>query len=123
MVYEVVARYAFSAPTLWAFEVSYMLMGSAFMLGIAYCLQVDQHVRVDFFYAVVSRRKSAVMDIIGFVLIIPMTIWLLGGMIDYFDRAYTGQERSGESAWNPAVWPFRFVFIMGFFLFLVPGGC
>ena len=40
MVYEVIARYFFGAPTQWAFEVAYMLMGTSFMLGIAYCLQM-----------------------------------------------------------------------------------
>ena len=39
MVYEVVARYAFNAPTSWAYELGYMFMGAGLMLGIAYtCL-------------------------------------------------------------------------------------
>ncbi len=50
MVYEVIARYAFRAPTSWAFEVSYMLMGTSLMLAIAFCMQVRRHIRVDFLY-------------------------------------------------------------------------
>ena len=119
MVYEVSARYLFSAPTLWAFEISYMLMGSVFMLSMAYCLQVDQHVRVDFLYAAVRPRKRASIDFIGFLIVLPMTFWLLGGFCEYFERAYLGNEGSGESAWNPPIWPFRFVFILGFVLLLL----
>ena len=40
MVYEVVARYAFNAPTFWAYELAYMLMGAGLMLGIAYTMQM-----------------------------------------------------------------------------------
>ena len=36
MVYEVLSRYLFDAPTQWAFEVSYMLMGTIFLLGLSY---------------------------------------------------------------------------------------
>ena len=39
MVFEVISRYFLNAPTKWAFEVAYMLMGTSFMFGIAYCLQ------------------------------------------------------------------------------------
>jgi len=41
VVYEVIARYAFAAPTLWAFDVTYMLYGAMFMLGAAYALLVE----------------------------------------------------------------------------------
>ena len=40
MVYEVISRYFFSAPTKWAFEMAYMLMGTSFMFGLAYCMQM-----------------------------------------------------------------------------------
>jgi len=48
MLYEVLARYVFNAPTLWAFDISYMLNGSIFILGAAFALQQDAHVRIDF---------------------------------------------------------------------------
>ena len=48
--YEVVVRYAFSAPTPWAFDLSYMLYGTLFMMAGAYTLSRDGHVRGDFIY-------------------------------------------------------------------------
>lgn len=49
--YEVVMRYAFNAPTKWAFDLSYMIGGSYFLLGQAYALKMRRHVRIDIFYA------------------------------------------------------------------------
>ena len=48
--YEVVARYFFNAPTIWVFDVTYMLYGTIFMLGAAYALHKGAHIRTDFFF-------------------------------------------------------------------------
>ena len=47
MLYEVVARYVFGAPTLWAFDIAYMSTGALFVLGAAQALRQDAHVRID----------------------------------------------------------------------------
>ncbi|MBO6674789.1 MAG: TRAP transporter small permease subunit [Rhizobiales bacterium] len=47
MVYEVVARYGFGAPTAWAHEVSVMLAGFAFIFGGAYCMAEGTHMRIS----------------------------------------------------------------------------
>ena len=56
LVYEVVARYVFNAPTIWASDVSQILYGMFFMLGSAYALQRQQHIRTDFIYGKWSVR-------------------------------------------------------------------
>ena len=120
MVYEVIARYAFRAPTSWAFEVSYMLMGTSLMLAIAFCMQVRRHIRVDFLYDHVSLKKKAMIDLGGFVIfLLPMLIWCSWGLWIYFLEAYKVNEISGESAWNPIIWPFRFTFAFGFYLLTI----
>ncbi len=50
VTYEVVARHFFRAPTIWAFDVTYMLYGTHFMLGTAYTLMRIGHVRTDMLY-------------------------------------------------------------------------
>ena len=119
MVYEVFARYFFGAPTKWAFEVAYMLMGTSFMFGIAYCLQMDRHVRVDFVYNFVGPKARAIIDLIGYLIVVPMILWLCGGLWEYFYNAYRVDELSGESAWNPIILPFKFAFVIGFVLLLM----
>jgi TRAP-type mannitol/chloroaromatic compound transport system permease small subunit len=117
ITYEVIARYAFRSPTFWAFEISYMLMGSAFLLSIGFCLQLRKHIRVDFLYDQLSGRKRALIDVIGYVVfLLPMLVYCSWGLWVYFLEAYKVNEVSGESAWNPIIWPFKFTFTLGFYL-------
>jgi len=115
MVYDAVARYAFSAPTLWAFDVATYLMGACFILSTAYTLSRDAHVRVDLVYAWLPRRVLTVVDLVGFaVIVLPVTAWIASGLWSYFYDSFLSAERSGSSAWNPRVWPFRLVLFVGF---------
>lgn len=117
MVWEVISRYVFSKPTIWAYETAYMQMGALFVLGIAYVSQTDGHVRVDLLYERFSPRWKAVVNLLGLVLVAPMVIWLCFGLWDYLENAWISGERSGESIWNPLVWPARATFWLGFILF------
>lgn len=114
LFYEVVSRYVFRTPTLWASEISYMLMGSMFLLGMGYALQVGKHVNVDIFYAAFPPRVKAIADLIGYSIFLPATWWLSYELFDYAMHAYTRGEVTGLSSWNPVVWPFRVVWFTGF---------
>ena len=50
MVYEVLARKLFNAPTMWAYDMSRFLYGALFMLGAGYALSKGVHIRADFLY-------------------------------------------------------------------------
>ena len=118
IVYEVIARYVFIAPTFWAFEVSYMLMGISLMLAIALCSQLRKHIRVDFLFDNLPAKGRSTVDLVGYVFfLLPMLVWCSWGLFVYFLEAYKVNEISGESAWNPIIWPFKFSFTFGFFLF------
>jgi TRAP-type mannitol/chloroaromatic compound transport system permease small subunit len=114
MTYEVVSRYAFRAPTVWAFEIAYMLMGTIFMFGMAYALKHKHHVSVDFLYNMLGARAKAVVDVIGYLLVLPAVAWIAYELHDYALRAYLTGRRSGQSAWNPVIWPYRTVLFIGF---------
>jgi TRAP-type mannitol/chloroaromatic compound transport system permease small subunit len=106
--WEVFSRYVLGEPTLWAYEVGYMAMGTHFLIGLAYTLRQREHVRVDFFYAHVSEKKRALIDAFTYVvLLLPLSGWLAFGLGAKALRAYETQERSGLSAFNPVIWPFR----------------
>ena len=68
MSYEVVARYAFNAPTKWSYEVSYMLYGAQFMLAAAYTLLKGGHIRTDVFYERWSAKTRATIDALCYLL-------------------------------------------------------
>src|SRR5262245_19430316 len=73
MLYDVVLRYAFNAPTTWGNDLNTFLMGSSFVLSIAYALSTDAHVRVDLLYNERTRPRLAYIDLVGMTLIVMHT--------------------------------------------------
>ena len=114
LVYEVFSRYALGEPTFWAFEVSYMLMGTIFLLSMAAALRERLHVNVDFLHAVLPRRVRAVFDLIGYTIFIVAVSWLSLALFETSLESLRIGEVSGKSAWNPVVWPFKAVWFLGF---------
>ena len=114
--YEVLARYIFDAPTIWAYEVGYMLTGTHFLLGMAYTLQQGQFIRIDIFSQDMSEKTRAFIDICAYSVILPLMMWLTYGLTSYLISGFIKNERSGQSAMNMAVWPFRVVFLIAFTL-------
>jgi TRAP-type mannitol/chloroaromatic compound transport system permease small subunit len=113
MVYEVVSRYLFDAPTQWAFEISYMLMGSIFLLGMSYALSIDAHVNVDFMHNVLPPRWIAVIDGIAYFVLTVFFAFLTLSLAQSALRAFESGEGSGLSAWNPQIWPYRVIYVLG----------
>ncbi len=115
MLYDVVARYVFGAPTLWGYDVNTFLMGAAFIMSVGYALSLDSHVRVDLLFTPSTKARLNWVDLIGFALfMLPASAWITYGLFNYFHEAYLTNERSGTSAWNPVLWPFRFMLFLGF---------
>ncbi len=114
--YEVVSRYAFNAPTIWAYEIGYILTGSHFLLGMAYTLQCGEHIRIDIFSGKFTERTRAVIDLAAYTIILPLMLWLTYALFGHLVTGYTRNEHSGQSAMNLPVWPFRIVFLVAFTL-------
>ena len=115
--YEVVARYSFGAPTIWAYEVGYILTGSHFLLGLAYTLRANEHIRIDVFSGKFSPQTRARLDLIAYAVIVPLLLWLSWTLAHYTFTGFARNEHSGQSALNLPVWPFRVVFTLAFVLF------
>jgi TRAP-type mannitol/chloroaromatic compound transport system permease small subunit len=64
LFYEVVARYGFRAPTVWAYDLPYMLYGAMFVLGSAPVLAQHKHIRVDRFYERLPKGKKRLVDLV-----------------------------------------------------------
>lgn len=114
--YEVVARYAFEAPTIWAYEVGYVITGSHFLLGMAYTLQKGEFIRIDIFSQSMSAKTRAVIDLVAYSVVLPLMIWISYGLFAHLLTGFMRGERSGQSAMNLPVWPFRVVFMVAFVL-------
>lgn len=120
--FEVFSRYVLGSPTSWAFEVGYMLTGANFLIGMAFALRERAHIRIEVVYAYFPEWLQAVVDsLVYLVIIIPFSAWLSLGLFDYALHSYLIGERSGMSAWNPLVWPFRAVLTISFGLLALQG--
>ena len=118
MVYEVVARFLFDLPTFWAYELAYMMTGAHFVLGIALVMRSGQHIRIDFIHAHLPARLRAGIDLVVYLgLLAPVVWWMAWRLAVVALEAFQVGEVSGESDWNPVIWPLRSVVAVGFALF------
>ena len=120
--YEVFARYIFLAPTDWAFDASYMLYGTLFMMAGAYALARNAHVRGDFIYRAWSPRKQAIMDLVlYFLFFFPgMIAFVYAGFV-FAELSRRMNEHSSASPNGPIVWPFKWLIVIVGCLMVVQG--
>jgi TRAP-type mannitol/chloroaromatic compound transport system permease small subunit len=122
LIYEVVARYVFHRPTIWSYDITYMIYGTHYLLGAAYTLHVKGHIRIDLVYMKFSQRGRAVIDVFGYLIIFfPVMAILVVSGIDMAKEAYEIREVSQFSPWQPILWPFKSCIFVGFFLLLLQG--
>ena len=82
MVWEVLARKLFVAPTMWAYDVSRMLSGALFMVGAGYALMRGVHIRADFIYRNWAPRRQAMIDAFLYLsLFFPAMIFFLSDFL------------------------------------------
>jgi TRAP-type mannitol/chloroaromatic compound transport system permease small subunit len=108
--YEVFSRYMFGAPTEWAFDAAYMLYGTLFMMGGAYALSRNAHVRGDFIYRAWSPRTQAGMDLVLFILFFfPGMLAFIYSGYGFAELSRGMNEHSAASPNGPIVWPFKWL--------------
>jgi TRAP-type mannitol/chloroaromatic compound transport system permease small subunit len=106
---EVFKRYALNAPTAWIFDANNMLYGTLFMMGGAYTLAHDGHVRGDFFYGSLKPRTQASLDLVlYFVFFLPGIAALTWAGWTYFQDSWAIHEQTFNADPIP-LYPFKFV--------------
>ena len=122
MVYEVVARKLFVAPTMWAYDISRMVCGAMFMLGAGYALSKGVHIRADFLYRNWTPRRQGAVDTALYVLLyFPALIFFAWVSYDYAAVAWVRGERSMDTAWMAPLAPVRTAMPVGALLLLMQG--
>lgn len=107
MLYEVVARRVFGAPTIWANDITYMTNGSLFLLGAAYTLRNEGHVRIDFLSARLPLRAQHAINLLFYlILFLPLLALTSQASIEKAWRAWQRGTLENMSTWEPVVWPF-----------------
>ena len=93
--FEVFMRYVLNSPTVWAFDMSYMLYGALFMMSGAYAVSRNSHVRGDFIYRKWSNRTQAKVDLTLYL------IFYFPAIFPWSSRVANMPTKAPESS-NPA---------------------
>lgn len=122
MIYEVVARKVFVAPTDWAYDTSRMFSGAMFMMGAGYALMRGVHIRADFLFRNWSPRTQALVDGALYLLFyFPAMLFFFWVSAEYTIKAWATWERSMDTALMAPLAPARTAMPVGAFLLLLQG--
>lgn len=101
----VVLRYAFNIGWIAMQESVLYMHGIIFMLGAAYTLKADGHVRVDIFYHSFSLKQKAWVNALGTIfLLLPVTCFIFFISLDYVTKSWDIMEKSSEAGGLPIVY-------------------
>ena len=113
----VVMRYALDAGFIWVQESVVWMHAMVFMLGAAYTLHDEEHVRVDVFYRDMNARRRALVDLIGVIIfLLPVCAFLAWNSWDFVLQSW----RIGESSREPGGLPYPFLPLLKSALLLMP---
>ena len=119
VVYEVIMRYVFTAPTSWGFETTTFIYGVHYMLGLSYTQLHNGHVAIDIFSSRLASRPKAVLSVVTYCLIFFPTF----GAVTYFAWVYAitswRELEHLSTSWGPPVYPFKTLMAVGFTLLLL----
>jgi TRAP-type mannitol/chloroaromatic compound transport system permease small subunit len=119
---EVIMRYFWRQPTVWATDVTVMSYATLFMLGAAYALLKGAHVRTDMLWEKFSDRRKGIIDSVAFIVFFFPTMAILFLLsLDDFLHAWEIDERSTLASWQPIIWPLRGVIPLTALLLMLQG--
>ncbi len=120
MCYEIMVRYFFGKPTLWSYDLSYMLSSLTLIMGIAWVHADRSHVNVDIFVNKFPARLRTVLNI-AFSLILFFPTWILVLWYMFPDVLYSWsiQEKASTGTWRPIIYPFKFWIFIGLLILVL----
>ena len=118
LLYATLSRLILGIPVNWALEMSQFVLSAYYLLGGAYSLQLDSHVRMDLLYGRLSPRHRAVTDAITILFVIFYLVVLFMGGVSSTDYAIEYGQKNYTS-WAPVLWPIKVIMTFGIFLMLL----
>ncbi|WP_157014480.1 TRAP transporter small permease subunit [Mesorhizobium xinjiangense] len=120
--YEVFVRYVLNAPTAWAFDVSYIMYGTLFMMGGAYTLSRNGHVRGDFIYRLWKPATQARVELVLYLIFFfPGVLALVISGWRYAGRSWSYLEVSTMSPASIPIYQFKSVIVAAGILLVIQG--
>ncbi len=102
MFFEVIARYIFNKPTIWANELSLWMAGFVFLMAGLYAMQQRSHIRIYIIYDMMPRWAQKASDVLSLILLwifVATLIW--GGYTDTKNKL--GRMETYGTAWDPPI--------------------
>ena len=122
MVYEVLARKLFLAPTIWAYDMSRFFYGALFMLGAGYALSKGVHIRADFLYRNFKVKTQGLIDFWLYLLFyFPGLLFFFYMTTGFVLESIKRGERGMDTAWMPFMWPIKACLWFGILFLLIQG--
>jgi len=118
LLYSTVMRVIFGIPINWVMEMSQFMLSAYYLLGGAYSLQIDAHVRMDLFYGAMKPRTRAITDALTILFVIFYLAVLFGGGVSSTSYAIEYGQKN-YTAWAPVMWPIKTIMTIGVFLMLL----
>lgn len=112
LVWEVVARYVFGAPTVWAHGYTQRIFGSYFILLGAFTLLRGGHVRIDILLATQGTRKRAALDMLNYVMLLIWGLALTWEAWNFLQEALLWNEIDDSALGHP-LWPIKLCLVIG----------
>ena len=120
LTYDTFMRYLFRAPTVWAFDISYMLGGTIMLMGMAWVTVRREQVRVDILYTHYSPKTKIIVDaVLNVLLFFPLFFMLLQRAIPRAIHSFSISEFSEVGFWRPVVWPYRWMLVVALKLWVL----
>lgn len=117
IVVDVFLRYLFNSTSAASFELEWHLFAAIFLLGAAYTLQNDKHVRVDVFYHRFSTKGKAWVNLIGTcLLLLPFCMVAFYESLSFVKSSYSVLETSPDPGGLPARYVIKSAIPVGFLL-------
>ena len=122
VVYDVIMRYGFKRGNIAVQEMEWHLFAVIFLIGAAYALKKDAHVRVDIFYNKLSTKQKAWIDFIGtFIFLIPFCIIIIYATRTFIESSWAVGETSPDPGGLPGRYILKSMIPAGFILVLLQG--
>ncbi|MEQ6888355.1 TRAP transporter small permease subunit [Halomonas sp. CS7] len=119
VIYDIAMRFFIGRPSDWAFDVTKMLFGAHFMLMAAFGLRHHAHVEVDVLKRLLSRRKQAALELLGYLIFFVPFIWMLLTLgWAFFERSFSRGETTYGMMAIP-VYPVKGVIVVAAALLLL----
>lgn len=107
MLFAVISRYVFNAPSSWAMELATLVFGPFFLLAGPYLLHMRGHVSLDLVQHAVGPGVRRILEIFNYPVIIAFCVILLFYALPFAQQSWEYGETS-YSSWNPPIWPVTF---------------